>query len=39
MSGLVVDSSVVMAWLVDDEDEPRVDRVLDCLVEEGALVE
>ncbi len=23
MSGLVVDASVVVAWLFDDEDEPR----------------
>lgn len=37
MSGLVVDASVVVAWLFDDEDEPRADRVLDRLVEEGAL--
>ncbi len=38
MSGLVVDASVVVAWLFDDENEPRADRVLDRLVEEGALV-
>lgn len=37
MSGLVVDASVVVAWLFDDENEPRADRVLDRLVEEGAL--
>ena len=38
MSGLVVDASVVMAWLFDDEDDPRADAALDRLVEEGALV-
>ena len=38
MSGLVVDASVVMAWLFDDEDDPRADWALDRLVEEGALV-
>ena len=38
MSGLVIDASVVVAWLFDDENEPRADRVLDQLVEEGALV-
>ncbi len=37
MSGLVVDASVVVAWLFDDEAEPYADRVLDRLVEEGAL--
>ena len=37
MNALVVDASVVMAWLFDDEDEPRADRALDRLVEEGAL--
>ena len=38
MSGLVVDASIVVAWLFDDEDEPRADRVLDQLAEGGALV-
>ena len=38
MSGLVVDASVVVAWLFDDEDEPRADRVLEQLAEDGALV-
>ena len=38
MSGLVVDASVVVAWLFDDEDEPRADRMLGQLVEDGALV-
>ena len=37
MSGLVVDASVVVAWLFDDEDEPRADRVLERLEEDGAL--
>lgn len=37
MSGLVVDASVVIAWLFDDEEEPRADLVLERLVEEGAL--
>ena len=38
MSGLVVDASVVIAWLFDDEKEPRADKVLEQLAEEGALV-
>ena len=38
MSGLVVDASVVVAWLFDDEDEPRADRVLERLEGDGALV-
>ena len=38
MSGLVVDASVVMAWLFDDEKEPRADRVLELLAEDGAIV-
>ena len=38
MSGLVVDASVVMAWLFDDEEEPRADRVLELLIEAGAVV-
>ena len=38
MSGLVVDASVVVAWLFDDEDEPRADRVLERLEEDRALV-
>ena len=38
MSGLVVDASVVLAWLFDDENEPRADRVLKRLEEDGALV-
>ena len=37
MSGLVVDASVVVAWLFDDEDEPRADRVLERLEGDGAL--
>ncbi len=38
MSGLVVDASVVMAWLFDDEENPRADSVLELLAEDGALV-
>lgn len=38
MSVLVVDASVVVAWLFDDEDEPRADRVLEQLAEDGAIV-
>ncbi len=38
MSALVVDASVVIAWLFDDEDEPRADKALEHLAEEGALV-
>ncbi len=29
MSGLGIDASVVVAWLFDDEDEPRADRALE----------
>ncbi len=38
MSGLVVDASVVIAWLFDDEEEPRADEALELLVEDGAIV-
>ena len=38
MSGLVVDASVVMAWLFGDEDETPADNVLEHLTEERALV-
>ena len=38
MSGLVVDASVVIAWLFDDEEEPRADSVLELLEEDGALM-
>ena len=38
MSGLVVDASIVMAWLFDDEEEPRADEILELLVEDGAIV-
>lgn len=38
MTGMVVDASVVIAWLFDDEGEPRADRVLEQLAESGALV-
>ena len=38
MSGLVVDASVVIAWLFDDEGGPRADKVLEHLEEDGALV-
>ncbi len=38
MSGLVVDASVVIAWLFDDEEEPRADSVLELLKVDGALV-
>ncbi len=38
MSGLVVDASVVIAWLFDDEEEPRADSVLEHLGEDGAIV-
>ena len=38
MSGLVVDASVVVAWLFDDEDDPRADKVLAQLADNGALV-
>ena len=38
MSGLVVDASVALAWLLDDEAEPRADSALGLLEEDGALV-
>ena len=38
MSGWVIDASVVIAWLFDDEDEPRADRVLEHIEETGAFV-
>ena len=38
MSGLIVDASVVVAWLFDDEEEPRANGVLELLEEDGALV-
>ena len=38
MSALVVDASVTVAWLFDDEIEPRADRVLERLEQDGALV-
>ena len=37
MSGLVVHASVVVAWLFEDE-EPRADRALERIEEDGALV-
>ena len=38
MSSLVINASVVVAWFFDNEDEPRADRGLNRLVENGALV-
>jgi predicted nucleic acid-binding protein len=38
MSALVVDASVVIAWLFDDEEEARADKALEHLAGEGALV-
>ncbi len=38
MSGLVVHASVVVAWLFEDEAEPRADRSLKRFEEDGALV-
>ena len=38
MTGLVVDASVVIAWLFDDEEKPRADGVLELLKEDGAWV-
>lgn len=38
MSGLVVDASIVLAWLYDDENQPRAEGVLERLKEDGALV-
>ena len=38
MSGLVVDASVALAWLLDDEDQPEAGRALDRLEDDGAVV-
>ena len=38
MSGVVVDASVVVAWLMDDEDEPRAVRAVEQLQVDGATV-
>ena len=38
MSGLVVDASVVLAWLFDDEENSRADGALKLLAKHGALV-
>ena len=38
MSGLVVDASVALVWLFDDEDQPGAERTLDRLEEDGAVV-
>ena len=38
MTPLVVDASVVIAWLFDDEQDPRADRALRRLEEAGAFV-
>ena len=37
MSGLVVDASVVIAWLLDDEEAPRADVALERLKDDGAM--
>ena len=38
MNGVVVDASVVVAWLMDDENELRADRALEQLQVDGAMV-
>ena len=38
MTPLVLDASVVIAWLFDDEQDPRADRALRRLEEAGAFV-
>ena len=38
MRAFVVDSSVVLAWLYDDEDVPRADDVVERLIEDSAFV-
>lgn len=38
MSILVVDASLTMAWLLDDETDPRADQVFGRLAESGAIV-
>ncbi len=38
MSGLVVDASLALAWLFDDEDHPKAISALERLKEDGAVV-
>ncbi len=38
MSGLVLDASVALAWLLDDETEPRAHSALERLQDDGAVV-
>ena len=38
MSTLVIDASVALAWLLDDEKDLRADRALNRVIESGALV-
>ncbi len=38
MSGLVVDASMALAWLFDDEDQPGIGAALERLKEDGAVV-
>lgn len=38
MSELVVDASIALAWLFDDETQPGADRALDRLIEDRAEV-
>lgn len=38
MSTLVVDASVTLAWLLDDETDPRADQVFEGLIQNGGLV-
>ena len=38
MSGLVVDASMALAWLFNEEDSPGVETALERLIEEGAIV-
>ncbi len=38
MSGLVVDASMALAWIFNDEDQSRVEAALERLKEDGAVV-
>ena len=38
MSGLVVDASVSVSWLLDDEDDPRADMALEEVEANGCIV-
>ena len=38
MSGLVPDASIIIAWLLDDEDDPRADMAVNEIEADGGIV-